>query len=115
MFTIAPELRPYSALYVELSTLNSDTVLIDPVDQKIDSILAIAGGVERKRSLAAQWCRQEAILWWRNRARDQKGQIHEVPAVQRNLLDYLLVDHLAYAHRCGLDDRLRAFHRDDRV
>src|SRR5215467_13787880 len=29
MFTIAPELRPYSALNVELSTLNSDTVLID--------------------------------------------------------------------------------------
>src|SRR4029079_9282658 len=28
-FTIAPELRPYSALNVELSTLNSDTVLID--------------------------------------------------------------------------------------
>src|SRR5260370_40281934 len=27
--TIAPELRPYSALNVELSTLNSDTVLID--------------------------------------------------------------------------------------
>src|SRR5438445_13042593 len=29
MLTIAPELRPYSALYVELSTLNSETVLID--------------------------------------------------------------------------------------
>src|SRR5215467_1780182 len=29
ILTIAPELRPYSALYVELSTLNSDTVLID--------------------------------------------------------------------------------------
>src|SRR3954454_13506402 len=29
MLTIAPELRPYSALNVELSTLNSDTVLID--------------------------------------------------------------------------------------
>ena len=29
MFTTAPELRPYSALSVELSTLNSDTVLID--------------------------------------------------------------------------------------
>src|SRR5215467_16012707 len=28
IFTIAPELRPYSALYVELSTLNSETVLI---------------------------------------------------------------------------------------
>src|SRR5215471_21319595 len=27
--TIDPELRPYSALNVELSTLNSDTVLID--------------------------------------------------------------------------------------
>src|SRR6185436_12577017 len=27
--TMAPELRPYSALNVELSTLNSDTVLID--------------------------------------------------------------------------------------
>ena len=27
--TIAPELRPYSALNVELSTLNSETVLID--------------------------------------------------------------------------------------
>jgi len=29
MLTMAPELRPYSALNVELSTLNSDTVLID--------------------------------------------------------------------------------------
>ncbi len=29
MFTIAPELRPYSALNVWLSTLNSETVLID--------------------------------------------------------------------------------------
>src|SRR5215467_13423038 len=29
MFTIAPELRPYSALNVELSTLNSETVLIE--------------------------------------------------------------------------------------
>ena len=29
MLTMAPELRPYSALKVELSTLNSDTVLID--------------------------------------------------------------------------------------
>jgi hypothetical protein len=29
MLTIAPELRPYSALNVELSTLNSDTVLIE--------------------------------------------------------------------------------------
>src|SRR5262249_13732164 len=29
MFTIAPELRPYSALNVELSSLNSETVLID--------------------------------------------------------------------------------------
>jgi hypothetical protein len=28
-FTMAPELRPYSALKVELSTLNSETVLID--------------------------------------------------------------------------------------
>jgi hypothetical protein len=27
--TIAPEFRPYSALNVELSTLNSETVLID--------------------------------------------------------------------------------------
>src|SRR6266487_7203620 len=29
MFTIEPALRPYSALYVELSILNSETVLID--------------------------------------------------------------------------------------
>src|SRR5262252_3652984 len=29
MLTMAPELRPYSALKVELSTLNSETVLID--------------------------------------------------------------------------------------
>ena len=29
MFTIAPEFRPYSALNVELSTLNSCTVLIE--------------------------------------------------------------------------------------
>ncbi len=29
MFTTAPELRPYSALSVELSTLNSETVLIE--------------------------------------------------------------------------------------
>src|ERR1700704_6801497 len=29
ILTMAPELRPYSALNVELSTLNSDTVLID--------------------------------------------------------------------------------------
>src|SRR5713101_291152 len=29
MFTIEPELRPYSALYVELLILNSETVLID--------------------------------------------------------------------------------------
>jgi hypothetical protein len=28
-FTIAPELRPYSALNVELSILNSETVLIE--------------------------------------------------------------------------------------
>src|SRR6202035_4854048 len=29
MLTMAPEFRPYSALNVELSTLNSDTVLIN--------------------------------------------------------------------------------------
>src|SRR5262245_14141009 len=29
MFTTAPELRPYSALSEELSTLNSDTVLME--------------------------------------------------------------------------------------
>ena len=57
MFTTAPELRPYSALKVELSTLNSETVLIDgwnviwfcdlvvqvdPVDHEVHGVFAVA-------------------------------------------------------------------------
>jgi hypothetical protein len=38
-----------------------------------------------------------------------KRQIHKVAAVQRNLLNNILVDHLAYGHAGGFDNGLRAF------
>ena len=122
MLTMAPELRPYSALNVELSTLNSCTVLIDgwnviwfcshvvqvdAVDHEVHGVFAVAGGIERERALAAQRRRQEAVLRRRHRTGREQTEVDEMAAVQRNVLDGALVDHLADRDGRGVDQRHR--------
>jgi len=124
MFTMEPELRPNSALYVELSILNSATVLIvgwkviwflhlvtqiDAVNHEIDGVLAIAGGDERKRPLPAQRSRQEAVCRRRDGAGDEQRQVHKVAPIERNLLHHVLIDDLANAHGRRFNHRLGAF------
>ncbi len=86
MLTIDPELRPYSALKVELSILNSsigvdgrlegDLVLIriaqiDAVDHEVDAIFTGARGVEREGSLPAQRRGEKSIGRRSNGARSE--------------------------------------------
>jgi len=111
MFTTPPELRPYSALSVWLSTLNSETVLtegwnviwfldlvveVDAVDHEVHGVFAVAGGVEGERALSPQRRGQEAGLARRDRAGDEQPHVHEVAAVERDLLHRALVDDLAH-------------------
>ena len=86
MFTIAPELRPYSALKVELSTLEllhcvdrrlkRDLVLdhvveVDAVNHEVDFVFTTTGGVEREIP-ATKRRSQESVLRWGDRTRNQQ-------------------------------------------
>ena len=89
MLTTAPELRPYSALSVELSTLNSETVLIEgwkviwfwtwslrliPLIMKLTVSSRLPAVLNAKRALAAQGRGQEAVLLRGHRARDEQAR-----------------------------------------
>jgi hypothetical protein len=100
---MAPELRPYSALNVELSTLNSDTVLIDgwnvtcefdrsfrlmPLTMKFTDVSRLPAVMNEN----APWPRSGALS--RRSAATccrpaSAAEVDEVPAVERNLLDGL--------------------------
>ncbi len=90
-------------------------IQVDAVDHEVDGVFAASGGVECKRPLAAQRRRQKPALRRCHRAWDQQGQVHKVAAVQRNLLNNVFVDHLAYGDAGGVDDGLRAFDGHDGV
>ena len=120
MFTIAPELRPYSALKVELSTLNSCTVLIEgwnviwfctmivqvhAIDHEVHGVFATAGGIQSERALTTKRRREKTVLRRRHRSGYQQSEIDEVAAVKRNFLHGPLIDNLAHRSCGGLDHR----------
>ena len=121
MFTTAPELRPYSALSVELSTLNSDTVLIDgwnviwfwtwsfrliPLTMKFTVSSRLPAVLKAKEP----WPRRGAVRkpvagWGATEPGDEEAEVHEVAAVEGDLLHRPLVDDLAHRRGGGLDHR----------
>ena len=119
MLTTAPELRPYSALRVELSTLNSETVLIEgwnviwfwtwslrltPLIMKF----TVSSRLPAVLKANDPWPRRGAVRkpFWlgRHRARDEEPEVHEVAPVERDLLNDALADDLADRSRGLLDD-----------
>ena len=89
--------------------LEGDLVLhhvveVDAVDLEVDGVLAVAGGVEGERALAAQRCGQKAVLRRRDRAGDEQAEVNEVATVQGNLLHGALVDDRADRGGRRLDD-----------
>ena len=108
--TIAPELRPYSALNVELSTLNSDTVLIDgwnvtcefdrsfrlmPLTMKFTDVSRLPAVMNENEPWPRSGALRPPFCGGVTAAGHQRTEVDEVPAVQRNLL------HGAFGHRPG--------------
>src|SRR4030095_3165019 len=98
---MAPELRPYSALKVELSALNSETVLIDgwkviwfctmslrlmPLIWKLTVSSRLAAGLKADGAWPGKGGGEKAVLRRRDRAGDEQAEVNEVPAVEGNLL-----------------------------
>ena len=87
-------------------------VQVDPVDHEVDRRLAVARRHEGERALAAQRRAESRVLRRGRPAGHQRPEIHEVTAVQRNLLHRFLRHHLTDRHRRRVDERGRAGHRD---
>ena len=120
MLTMEPELRPYSALKVGIvdlelvdgvdGGLEGDLVLIriaqiDAVDHEVDAVLTGAGGVEGKRSLAAQGRGQKAVYGRSDGTGGQKRKVDEMASIKGNLLHGMLIDYATERRRAGIDQR----------
>ena len=83
--------------------LESDLILqhvtqVYAIDHEVDGVLASTSTVKGQCPLSADRDSQKAICRTRHRSRDQLRQIDEVPAVQRNLLHNVLINHLSDGH-----------------
>ena len=124
---MAPELRPYSALKVELSTLNSDTVLIDgwnviwfcarsfrlmPLIMKFTVSSRLPAVLNENEPWPRSGAVRNRVLRRRHRAGNQEAEVDEMPPVQRNFLHGPLRNDLAHRHGARVDDRRRPRHAD---
>jgi hypothetical protein len=127
MFTTPPELRPYSALSVWLSTLNSETVLTEgwnviwfwtwslrlmPLIMKFTVSSRLPAVLNANEPWPREGRGQEAGLARRHRAGMSRPRSTKVAAVERDLLHRALVDHLADGRGGALDRGRLGGHRD---
>src|SRR5207248_7419649 len=85
-FIIAPLLSPFTVPRAPTSTLFPYTTLFRS-HHEVDRRLAVAGRHERKGALAAQRRAESGVLRRRRSPGHQRPEVHEMPPVQRDLLD----------------------------
>ncbi len=110
MLTMAPELRPYSALNVELSTLNCETVLIDgwkviwfwtmsfrftPFTMKFTVSSRLPAELNANDPCPRSGAVRNPACGGVTESGNEQPEIHEVPPVERDVLHRALVDDLA--------------------
>src|SRR5207249_10876073 len=89
--------------WLKCDLLVCNIVQVDAVQHEVHAIFTVAGGVETEETLTAQRRAQSCVRGRSDRSGDEHPEIEKVSAVERNLLDRSLIDHLSNGDRRRFD------------